>query len=207
MVNQVHVSNGSQRGADLSGGNITDCFIRCQKGKVWGHVLPSVQALIWLPLQSVKSKLPHTLTRHAVFNTTSSCNGGFTFHNFSPDERKRDVFLFIWFHTATIYEPTFPHKSQAGLILLGTVSGPGSTLFHGSERLTKCKSKYFYTWGMMAEINHCWTLWTSLLQQVPHGVNLFFFFPQTEVVASFGIRIHGWIIAKLEFSARTGKAR
>lgn len=24
----------------------------------------------------------------------------------------------------------------------------------------------------MGEINHCWTLWTSLLQQVPHSVNL-----------------------------------
>lgn len=27
----------------------------------------------------------------------------------------------------TIYEATFPRKSQAGLILLGSESGPGST--------------------------------------------------------------------------------
>lgn len=47
----------------------------------------------------------------------------------------------------------------------------------------------------MGEINHCWTLWTSLLQQVPHGVNL----SQTEVVVSLGSKFMSELLLNYNF--------
>ena len=133
---------------------------------------------------NTKYSAPH----HKLFNATSSCNrpslliiaagqekaGCISFHKISHGQQ-------LW----PLTEPLFPISHTRGLVLFGfSPSGPGEHALeplHGCERLTKCKSKYFYTWGMMGEINHGRTLWTSLLQQVPHGVNL----PSTEVVLSF----------------------
>lgn len=48
----------------------------------------------------------------------------------------------------------------------------------------------------MDEINHSWTMWTSLLYQVPHGV----INPQqAKIVMSSAVRIHKRIMAEITF--------
>lgn len=81
------------------------------------------------------------------------------------------LYDFVQLTATTVYEATFSHKSWTAPVLLGAVSGCRKPS-HSGKRLTKCKSEYFYTWGVMAEINHRWTLWTSPLRRVPRGVNL-----------------------------------